>query len=150
MADKEKLNGLRDCQKCQEHSDVREDIVKAAKDLEFICSKVNRQCTAFDALNKEVDRRLKIRPFYALISGLIIVLLAMLGIQLSTNASVGNLQEELVRSTYEIKVDIAKHEGETEQIIKRVDDLVQEQAVLMDNLLKHADQNNIRKYHREP
>jgi hypothetical protein len=149
VAKDEKLNGLRDCQQCKEHTDVREDIVKAAKDLEFICSKVNRQCSAFDDLSKEVDKRLRIRPFYALISGLILILLTMLGIQLSTNASVGNLREELVRSTFEIKVDIAKHEGETEQIIKRVDDLVQEQAVLMDNLLEHASRNG-KNHNRAP
>lgn len=139
MADK-KENGLRDCQQCKEHTDVREDIVKASKDLEFICAKVNRQCTEFGKLTQEVDRRLKIRPFYALISGLIVVLLAMLGIQLSTNSSVGALREDLVKATYEIKVDIAKHEGESAQLIRRVDDIVEEQRVIVEKVLDHANQ----------
>ena len=136
----EKENGLRSCQQCKEHIDVREDIVKASKDLEFICAKVNRQCIAFERLTEEVDSRLKIRPFYALISGLIVVLLAMLGIQLNTNASVGTLQEELVRATYEIKVDIAKHEGESQQLMRRVDDVVKEQRIIIDRVLDRSEE----------
>jgi hypothetical protein len=141
MAEGDKTNGLRNCKECESHADVREDIVKATKDLEYVCNKMDRQCTAVENLYQEVDKRLKVRPFYALVSALIIILIFMLGIQINTHSTVGAMEKNLEIVKYEIKADIARHEGETNQLIQRVDDVTSEQKVLMDNVIQHIHRN---------
>lgn len=135
----DKLNekGIRECEHCDQHSGVKEDIIKATKDLEYVCTKMNKQCETVEHLYKEVDQRLKTKPFYVLISILITVLIFILGMQLTTYENVGNMQHNMEVVKYEIKADLARHEGETSQLIKRVDAITQEQKILMDQVFKH-------------
>lgn len=141
MSDGEKSNGLRNCKECEQHTNVREDIVKATKDLEYVCSKMDRQCTAVENLYKEVDKRLKVRPFYALISALVIVLIFMLGIQITTHQAVGAMEKNLEIVKYEIKADLAQHEVEATQLYGTVDRLQEEQRELLKQVLLHLDRN---------
>lgn len=138
MAGSNEQSGIRACELCDQHPSVREDLIKATKDLEFVCTKLNRQCDVTENLYKEVDKRLKVRPFYVLVSVLITVLIFMLGMQLSTYSSVGEMRRNLQIVKYEIRADLSKHEGETNQLIKRVDEVTSEQKILMDQVFKHV------------
>lgn len=133
----EHQSGVRPCSTCDQHPSIREDIVRAAKDLEHVCSKLNSQCDSIENIWKEVDKRLKIRPFYVLISVLITVLVFMLAMQLQTYATIGEINKQVEIVKYEIKSDLARHEGESSQLIKRVDEVTQEQKVLMDLVFQH-------------
>jgi len=130
--------GIRNCEHCDQHSPLREDVLRATKDLEYVCAKMNKQCETVEHLYKEVDQRLKTKPFYVLISILITVLIFILGMQLTTYENVGEMQRNMEIVKYEIKADLAKHEGETSQLIKRVDAITQEQKILMEQVLKHV------------
>lgn len=138
MTDEKDQSGIRKCELCDQHPGLREDLIKATKDLEFVCTKLNRQCDTTEKLFKEVDTRLKVKPFYVLVSVLITVLIFMLGMQLSTYTSVGEMRRNLEIVKFEIKADLSKHEGETNQLIKRVDEVTSEQKILMDQVFKHV------------
>ena len=129
--------GIRECEHCDQHPAIREDIIRATKDMEYVCTKMNKQCETVEHLYKEVDKRLKTRPFYVLISILITVLIFILGMQLTTYENVGEMQRNMDIVKYEIKADLAKHEGETAQLIKRVDAITQDQRLLMNQVLQH-------------
>lgn len=142
-------SGIRSCALCDQHSDVNGSLIRATKDLEYVILKLNRQCETVDTLTKEVDTRLKVKPFYVLISVLITVLLFMLTMQLTTYSSIGDMEKKLEIVKYEIKTDLAKHEGETSQLIKRVDDITAEQKVILNNVIKHINKYPISRGQRE-
>jgi len=149
MADKAESNGLRNCKECESHADIREDIVKATKDLEFVCAKMDRQCTSVENLYREVDKRLKVRPFYALVSGLIIILVFMLGIQLNTHSSVGAMERNLEIVKYEIKADLAQHELEANQLLFRVDKVSEEHGILLRSVMEHLNRVDLERENKK-
>ena len=63
-----------DCERCIEHPKVRESLINAEKDISYIQKKIERNCAA-------LDTRLKVKPFYVLVSVLVTVLMFMLGAQ---------------------------------------------------------------------
>jgi hypothetical protein len=97
-----------DCEKCIEHPKVRESLINAEKDISYIQKKIERTCAALDA-------RLKVKPFYVLISVLVTVLIFILGAQWQLFNRVDDVLHSIDKTRYELHTEIMETKGDIRQ-----------------------------------
>ena len=94
-----------DCEKCMELPKGRESLLKAEKDISYIQKKIERTCAALDA-------RLKVKPFYVLISVLVTVLIFILGAQWQLFNRVDDVLHSIDKTRYELQSEIMETKGD--------------------------------------
>ena len=94
-----------DCEKCMEHPKVRESLIKSEKDISYIQKKIERTCAALDS-------RLKVKPFYVLISVLVTVLIFILGAQWQLFNRVDVVLRSIDKTRYELYTEIMETKGD--------------------------------------
>jgi hypothetical protein len=119
-----------DCEKCIEHPKVRESLINVKKDLSFIQKKMDSHCAMIETVKASLDVRLKVKPFYVLISILVTVLMFMLGAQWQLFNRVDDVLHSIDKTRYELyseimetKGDIREYQDQVNLIKQRVEKL---------------------------
>lgn len=124
----DRKEGIRRCEECASHPKISENLIKMTKDMDYLCQKMNKQCDEISGITKEVGDRLRIKSFYILLTGLSTILIFILGMQFSSYNQMSEIKSE-------VKTGLAVQENQMKELTKRVDRLVTEQTVLVDNVL---------------